>query len=228
MNSKPPSTAAVFGKKFSALLFDMDGTIISSIVATERVWGAWARRHGLDPVTFLPTIHGVRAFDTISRLGLPGVDAKHEAAEVAKAEIADVEGIVPIPGALAFLNSLPRERWAIVTSAPVELAKRRLEAAGMPLPSVLVTGRDVTRGKPNPAGYLLAAEKLGVRATDCLVFEDVTAGILAGEAAGADLLVVTATHAHPLETAHPTIADYENIEARIGEDGWISLAERAG
>mgnify|MGYP003495085704 CR=1 FL=1 len=64
---------SIFDKSFDAFLFDMDGTILNSIAAAERIWGAWAERHGLDAATFLPTIHGVRGEETIARLGLPGV-----------------------------------------------------------------------------------------------------------------------------------------------------------
>ncbi|TKB82735.1 MAG: HAD family hydrolase, partial [Mesorhizobium sp.] len=67
------------GRKFAAFLFDMDGTILNSIAAAERVWAAWAHRQGLDVAAFLPTIHGVRAIETIGRLALPGVDPAREA-----------------------------------------------------------------------------------------------------------------------------------------------------
>ncbi len=84
-----------FGKSFDAFLFDMDGTILSSIEATERVWAEWAKQHGIDPVTFLPTIHGVRAVETVRRLALPGVDPVREAKILMQAEMADLEGIAP-------------------------------------------------------------------------------------------------------------------------------------
>ena len=89
------------------------------------------------------------------------------------------------------------------------LAHRRLAAAGIPLPTVIVTADDVTRGKPAPDGYRLGAERLGFDPADCLVFEDVPAGILAGEGAGAHVLVMTATHHHPIETGHPTLQDLD-------------------
>jgi hypothetical protein len=60
------SENAFFDRTFGAMLFDMDGTIINSIAAAERVWTAWAERHGLDVAAFLPTIHGVRAIETIT------------------------------------------------------------------------------------------------------------------------------------------------------------------
>ena len=220
-----PETPASHGR-YRAFLFDMDGTILNSIPAAERIWGAWALKHGLDVAAFLPTIHGARAIDTITRLGLPGVDALAQAEWITAAEIDDVEGIVEIAGALAFLTSLPEARWAIVTSAPKALALRRLRAAGLPVPPVMVTSEDVAIGKPNPGCYLLAAQRLGVAAADCLIFEDATVGILAAEAAGAKLMVVTTTHAHPVSTPHPTIPGYEAIVATVDEDGLLFIGER--
>ena len=217
------SRTRLFDKSFSAFLFDMDGTVINSIPATERVWSAWARRHGLDVATFLPTMHGKRGIDTIRQLALPGVDAEAEARAIERAEIEDVDGVVAIAGAQRFLAALPAGRWGIVTSAPVALAKRRLSAAGLPLPQVIVTAEDVERGKPAPDGYRLGAERLGFAAADCLVFEDVPAGILAGESAGASVVVMTATHAHAFETGHPTLSGYEGVEAEAGADGRLSL-----
>jgi sugar-phosphatase len=210
---------AVFDRAFGAFLFDMDGTVLNSIAAAERIWAAWAVRHGVDVETFLPTIHGVRAIDTITRLNLPGVDAEAQAAFITEAEIADVEGIVEIPGAAALLNGLPKDRWAMVTSAPRDLALRRMAAAGIPEPAVMITAEDVQAGKPDPAGYLLAAKRLGLEPRDCLIFEDATVGIQAAEAAGAPLMIITTTHQHPLETAHATLASYADIRVAVDSNG---------
>jgi sugar-phosphatase len=221
------SARPVFDRSFSAFLFDMDGTIINSIPATERVWTRWAQKHGLDVATFLPTMHGVRGIDTITRLGLPGVDTVAEAKEVEMAEMEDLDGVVPIPGAIAFLSSLPAGRWGIVTSAPVALARRRLAAAGVPLPEVIVTAEDVTKGKPAPDGYRLGAQRLGFDPADCLVFEDAPAGILAGEGAGAHVVVMTATHHHPIETSHPLLASYEGVAIDQAADSRMRLIRTA-
>ncbi|TWC17581.1 sugar-phosphatase [Pseudomonas sp. SJZ085] len=217
MSVKHSSTA------YKAFLFDMDGTLLNSIAAAERIWTRWALRHGVDVATFLPTIHGVRAIDTIARQHLPGVNAQAEAEQITREEIEDVEGVVPVPGVVAFLNGLPAERWAIVTSAPMALALRRMEAAGIPRPAVMVTAEDVNDGKPNPACYRLAAERLRVAAQDCLVFEDADAGIRAGEAAGADVMVVTATHVHPVDTVHPSIEDYLGLGVGLDASGRMRL-----
>lgn len=215
--------SAVFARRYRAFLFDMDGTLLNSIAAAERVWSIWAERHGLDVPAFLATIHGARAIDTITRQALPGVDPEVEAQWITEAEINDVEGVVAIPGAVAFLNSLPGDQWALVTSAPKELALRRLLAAGIAPPAVLVTAEDVAIGKPNPACYMLGAQRLGVPAQDCLVFEDATVGIRAGEAAGADVMVVTSTHHVPMVTEHPSIDSYEQLQVQRNADGLLSL-----
>jgi sugar-phosphatase len=205
----------------------MDGTLLNSIAAAERVWGIWAARHGLDVEAFLHTIHGARAIDTITRQALPGVDPQVEAQWITEAELDDVEGIVAVPGAVAFLASLPVDQWALVTSAPKALAVRRLQAAGIPVPAVLVTAEDVKTGKPDPACYVLGAQRLGVLVQDCLVFEDATVGIQAGEAAGADILVVTSTHLAPMVTAHACIEEYGALKALRGADGLLSLSRLA-
>lgn len=211
---------------FAAFLFDMDGTILTSIVAAERVWAAWARRHGLDVAAFLPTIHGVRAVETIRRQALPGIDVDAEVAAVTLAEMEDVGGVEAIAGAAAFLAALPPERWAIVTSASRELAARRLGAAGLPLPASMITAEDVEHGKPAPDCYLLAAERLGVPIADCLVFEDAPAGIAAAESAGARLIVISATHAHALSTHHAVVRDYDAIALQSGAPGSMSIRLR--
>jgi sugar-phosphatase len=216
----------VFNRAFGAFLFDMDGTVLNSIAAAERVWSAWAVRHGVDVERFLPTIHGARAIDTINRLNLPGVDAQAQALFIAQAEIDDVEGIIEIPGAQAFLNALPANRWAMVTSAPRDLALRRMAAAGICEPAVMITAEDVTAGKPDPAGYRLAARRLGLEVGDCLIFEDAAVGIQAAEAAGAALLIVTTTHQHPIETQHATMASYDALSVDVDADGKLRLKTR--
>lgn len=211
-------------RRIGALLFDMDGTVLSSIKSAERIWAAWAERHGLDVAAFLPTIHGIQSVETIRRLGLPGVDPVAEAAAITDAEILDVDGIDPIAGAASFIAALPPDRWAIVTSAPRRLAQARLTAAGIPLPGLLIAAEDVTRSKPAPDCFLLAAEKLGVQIADCLVLEDSPAGIAAGEAAGAAVMVITATHTHPATTPHPCVTDYTGLSVTVAADGAMILS----
>lgn len=209
-------------KPFAAFLFDMDGTLLNSVIAAERVWAKWAQKHGLDVDSFLPTIHGVRSIDTVRKQNIPGIDVQQEADAISQAEIEDVEGVAAIEGVADFLASLPADRWAVVTSAPLALAQARMKAAGLTLPDVVITAEDVTQGKPAPDGFLLAAQRLGVEPAQCLVFEDAPAGIAAGKAAGARVVVVTAAHLHPYEEQDWTLPNYLGLKVSV-ENGQLIL-----
>ncbi|MDI6028770.1 HAD-IA family hydrolase [Corticibacterium sp. UT-5YL-CI-8] len=210
-------------RPIDAVLLDMDGTILNSIKAAERIWAAWAVRHGIDVEAFLPTIHGVQSVDTIRRANIAGVDPVAEAAAITQAEIEEVEGIEEIAGAAAFLAALPAARWGIVTAAPRALALHRIEAAGLPVPPLLIAAEDVACGKPAPDCFHLAAERLGTKTDKCLVIEDSAAGIAAAVSAGAMVLVVTATHHTPTETGHPAIVDYDDLTLERLPDGSLSI-----
>lgn len=194
---------------FEGWLFDMDGTLLTSIPSVERVWSDWARRHGIEVDSFLKRIHGIQAVEVVRR-ERPELDAQAEAEQLAQAELEDMDGTQAIAGAAAFLSSLPQGRWVIVTSAHRRLALARLKAVGLPLPKVLICAEDVPRGKPAPDGFLLGAERLGVDPARCVVFEDSAAGIAAGKAAGATVIVVDAMHQDIRADDHLVIRDYHD------------------
>ena len=207
-----PAQPTVFGPiSARGFLFDMDGTLLDSTAPMLRVWGNWCQRRGVNAATFIPTIHGLRASESIGALKLPGIDPQVEAQWIEKMEVEDVDGVVPIGGVLALLEALPRESWAIVTSAPIRLARARLAAAGIPLADIMVVGEDVRRGKPDPACFLLGAERLGLTAKDCIAFEDAPAGIASAEAAGARVVVITATHHQPHQGPQQRLHDYHGV-----------------
>jgi len=174
------------------ILFDLDGVLADSTPAVERVWHGWAVEHGFVPEDVVRRAHGRPSITTIREL-LPEGDHEKENREVERREIADIDGVVPLPGALTLLRSLPENAWTIVTSCTRALARVRITAAGLPMPKLLVTSTDVLRGKPDPEPYLKGAEFLGLAAKDCLVVEDAPAGIRAGKAAGARVLGVRTT-----------------------------------
>jgi sugar-phosphatase len=176
----------------AALLFDLDGVLIDSTPAVTRVWRGWAIEHGFDPEEVVARAHGRPSISTV-RDYLPGSDYQAENRKIESREISDLAGIVPLPGTLDLLASLPPDRWTIVTSCTRALAQVRIRAGGLPLPRALITCDEVTHGKPNPEPYLRGAELLGFPADQCLVFEDVPAGVRAGKAAGARVIAFTTT-----------------------------------
>lgn len=214
---------SLYEQKFNALLFDMDGTLLNSTAVIERIWGQWAGKYGLDVPSFLSTVHGKQAVTTITELKLPGVDPIAEAADITAAEVTDIEGVCEVGGAQAFLAKLDPTRWAVVTSAPIELAKRRMQAAGIPLPSVLISAEDVETGKPSPEGFLLAARRLGVAPNTCLAIEDSQAGIASAEAAGCTVLVINETHKDKQDSEHTAVVNFTMLQPIADDKGYITI-----
>lgn len=187
------STGAPTQLAADALLFDLDGVLVDSTANVERHWRDWATSNGLDVERILSVVHGRRAIDSI-REQAPHLDAERELAKLVEAEMRDTSGILVFPGAAALLASIPRGRWAIVTSGTHGVASARLRAAALPIPDVLVTADRVKRGKPDPEGYLAAAEALGMAAAGCIVVEDAPAGVEAARRAGMRCVAITTTH----------------------------------
>lgn len=198
-----------------AILFDMDGTLVDSTAIVEKTWGRFADQHQIPIGEILATSHGVKAIDSIKRYA-PDIDADAAAADLAAFEITQTDGIVEIPGAAEFTRMLPPGAFALVTSAPRELAMMRLELCSIEVPRVVVAAEDVSSGKPHPEPYLSGAEQLGVSAADCIVFEDAPAGILAGLAAGMRVVVVGDSDDEAAKGL-PRISDYSSLTVR--DDG---------
>jgi sugar-phosphatase len=170
---------------FEAVLFDMDGTLVDSDAAVERAWRTWAAEHDVDPSAALAISPGQPAAQTVQAL-LP--EADHAAVAIAAArqlalQYDDLADVAATPGAIELLARITVP-WAVVTSADRRLADARLRVSGI-RPPLLVTAEDVPAGKPDPAGYLIAAARLGADPRRCLVVEDSAAGLEAGRAAGA-------------------------------------------
>jgi mannitol-1-/sugar-/sorbitol-6-phosphatase len=195
----------------SAVLFDLDGVLVESREATERVWVDWAVENGIDEAALRSAMHGVRSADVIRALR-PDLDAVVESEELERRQAEDVDGLRAIPGALGALRALKRDRVAVVTSGTRSLALARLAAVGIEPPAVMVFADDVARGKPDPEGYLKAARRLGTDPAEALVVEDAPPGIEAAKAAGAATVGVTSTHAREeLAAADVVIGSLEEL-----------------
>ena len=185
-------TSKVIQVTCKALLFDMDGVLIDSTPAVARVWRRWAIEHGFEPESTIRMAHGRPSIATLRDL-LPDADHEAENREVERREIEDTEGVVALPGSRELLLELPNDRWAVVTSATRPLAEARLRVAGLPIPKFFLTSNDIVHGKPDPEPYIKGANLLGLSAADCLVVEDVPAGIRSGKGAGARVIAFTTT-----------------------------------
>ncbi|MFC9248084.1 HAD-IA family hydrolase [Streptomyces sp. NPDC057136] len=207
----------------SALLLDMDGTLVNSDAVVERCWSRWALKQGLDPVAVLKVVHGRQGYATMAVL-LPERSMEQNYAEnreLLAEETADVDGVAPIDGAPAFMASLAGLPHALVTSADEALAQARMTAAALPMPGIRVTAEQVGASKPDPEGFLKGAAELGFEAADCVVFEDSEAGITAGRAAGMRVVGVGPRAAALSPDAH--VRDLSQIRVEAAADGSIRL-----
>ncbi|WP_446038433.1 HAD-IA family hydrolase [Streptomyces sp. SID1121] len=205
------------------LLLDMDGTLVNSDAVVERWWRRWAVEHGLDPDEALKVVHGRQGHATMAVL-LPDRPVEQNLADnrvMLAQETADTDGVVPVPGAPAFLASLAGLPHALVTSADETLATTRMKAAALPLPALRVTAESVTSSKPHPEGFLKGAAALGLAPADCVAFEDSEAGITAALAAGMRVVGIGPRALPHSPTAH--VEDLTHVRAEALPDGGIRL-----
>ncbi|TXS54957.1 HAD-IA family hydrolase [Streptomyces sp. t39] len=217
MQATPPVLTA------RAVLLDMDGTIVNSDAVVERCWRAWAVRQGLDPAEVLKVVHGRQGHATMAILlpDRPAAENHADNRELLAQETADVEGVVPVGGAPAFMRALAGLPHALVTSADSALATARMNAAGLPMPAVRVTAESVGASKPDPEGFLKGAAELGHAPADCVAFEDSEAGIAAARAAGMRVVGVgprAAAHGPDLH-----VMDLNGLVVTARADGTIAL-----
>ena len=204
-----------------AILFDMDGVLIDSAPAVERVWRVWALAHGFDPARVVAQAHGRRSIETI-RAVAPTMDAEKENIVVEQMEIEDKDGVTALPGAAELLGQLPDDRFAIVTSATRPLAVARLGYAGLRVPRYMITADDVINGKPSPEPYLKGAALLGVGANDCLVFEDTPAGIASARASGMQAVALQTTYpAQDLQAADVIVTSLADVKAELSDEAIV-------
>jgi sugar-phosphatase len=207
-----------------AVLFDLDGVLVESRASVERQWALWADEHGVDMDRIRERMHGVRGAEVVAAVA-PGLDAEAEAALIDRAQAVDLDGVAALDGAAELVDAVPL--WTVVTSGRWELASARLGHAGIPVPDSMVCAEDVTQGKPDPEGYLLAAQRLGVPPEDCVVIEDAPPGVAAARAAGIRVVGVTTTHfSGELPGADVVTASLKGVRAVPG--GLEVLAEGLG
>jgi mannitol-1-/sugar-/sorbitol-6-phosphatase len=207
-----------------AIVFDKDGVLLDTMAMIRETWTGWALARGLDPDEVLASIH-MTGYELLARF-VPTADPAAEFGWIGARQAALEPSIAAFAGAAGLISSLPRDAWAVVTSARREVSIRHLGIAGLPVPDVLIAAEDTPRGKPDPAGYRLAAERLGVRANECVVVEDAPAGVRAARDAGMSVVAVTTTHtADELREAGAIIESLTQLEVAVA-DGDLAVRIR--
>jgi mannitol-1-/sugar-/sorbitol-6-phosphatase len=206
-----------------AMVFDLDGVLVDTMPSIRAAWTRWAVERNLAPAEVLASIHmtGVE----LVRHFAPDVDPHEEVRRISAGQRRTESRLDRFEGSLELLERLPLQSWGIVTSARLEPAMRHLTMAGLPAPRVLITAEQTPRGKPDPAGYLLAAARLGVATGDCVVIEDSPGGVKAARSAGMRALGVTNTHEPvDLHEATAVIASLTDLEVTVHQSGTITVA----
>lgn len=201
------------------ILFDMDGVLINSIGSVVRCWQRWAAMYDVPDAAHYEVPHGTRAIDIVKLLR-PDIDPQEGLRVIEDLEMEDMADLTVLPGVKTLLESLPPERWAIVTSATRRLLLGRLAEAGLPVPERIISGDMVERGKPDPEPYRRGAELLGFRPEECVVVEDAPSGVGAGIAAGCRVLGVLGTHSlDELDAASWVVSSLEELVVTVRVDG---------
>ena len=207
----------------AALLLDLDGTLVDSEPLHRRGYRAFLDARGWD-VPDLSVFTGRRAEDVVATE--PGPWEGHDPDALLAEVITHVpdEAAVAVPGSRDLLLAARAVgvRLAVVTSAkPAWVERSLVESLGLSLAAVdlVVTALDVVDGKPDPAGYVLAADRLGVDAALTIAVEDSPAGVLAALGAGVGHVVgITTTHGSALledAGAHATVPDLRPVVERV-------------
>ncbi len=175
----------------AAILADLDGTLVDSVASSERAWGAFARRRGLDEEETHRFAMGRPTRETVALL-VPEGERDAEQAQIDRDEVDDADTVTAYPGAAELLaGPIP---IAVVTSGSTELATARLRGAGLEPPAVLITADRIERGKPDPEPFLLGARELDVVPSHCLALEDAPSGIESARAAGIPVVAFRTSH----------------------------------
>ncbi|MFL5282551.1 MAG: HAD-IA family hydrolase [Rhodopila sp.] len=218
-------------RTFAAAIFDVDGVLLDS--PHEQAWRD-ALPGFADPARFTTALYQAHvagkprlkgALAALRALGVPDAEEHAEAYAERKQHLlqapTDHVAAAPYPDGLRLLEALAALRWPLAAASSSKNANTMMQEvslpSGQPLPEAFtanVCGREVSRGKPDPTLFLLAAFELGVPPPQCLVIEDAPSGIAAAVAAGMGAIGV-ARHADRLELqaagAHLVVANLDDV-----------------
>lgn len=205
------------------VLFDMDGTLVHSAPALIKAWTQWAIEHDVTAEQ-LADRHGTPTAEIVADLFSPA-DVPAALARINQLEETVLDGVEPLPGAVESLHALRDVPTAIVTSSTAEVCRRRLRAAGIELPDVIISYDDVERGKPAPDPFLAGARRLGLAPGRCLAVEDATLGLASAREAGCVTLGLRTQEDHPDDAADLVVDDLAQVIWQVTE-GRIRVQSR--
>lgn len=203
-------------KDKKAVIFDLDGTLVDSMWMWKAIDVEYLGRFGIPvPETLQKDISGMSFSETAEyfkeTFHIPDSLEEIKAAWNEMAMYKYTHEVPMKPGAREFLSRLKERgiRTGIATSNSKELARAVVEAQGIAeLLDEIHTSCEVAKGKPAPDIYLLVAECLHVEPKDCLVFEDIPEGILAGKNAGMQVCAIEDAFSLPMTEEKKKLADY--------------------
>ncbi len=203
-------------------IFDMDGVIIDSTPMHNRAWEVYLERQGRDPSQVQRRMHGLRNDDIVRDFFGGGLELHHVLEHGAAKERLYREMMAPvleqhlIPGIRQILDGLSGSPMAVASNAEPANIDFVLEGAGIRDRFLrVVDGHFVERPKPDPEIYLRAAEFIGLKPENCVIFEDSIPGIQAALASGARVVALTTTlpyfegaHLHAKDFLDPNLAEW--------------------
>jgi hypothetical protein len=206
----------------SAVIFDMDGTLVASTELDFLAWQKLFKEYGVN-ITFqqyYPLI-GMKSADMVLHfLNLDGLKANYALTKKMEYfdELLDIKGINVFPNTEDVLKFFKEKSipLALATSSRKRKMKRvMLDTGFVNYFDAFVTGEEVINGKPHPDMFLLAAQRLSVDPSNCLVFEDAINGVIAAKSAGMKCVAVTNTHPESdLSIADLVINNFSQVTER--------------
>lgn len=192
------------------LLIDLDGTLVDSRQAIAEAWSNWARQYGISDDAVRAALGGTSS-DTLAKL-VTATQLSEALSLITKLELETSIDVKASPGASEFISSIPPNKWSLVTSSRMTVARARMARAGLPLPRIVVCSDDYSRGKPDPEPYLVAIKRVGLRSTDLLAIEDSTIGITSAKSAQLRVIATAAcSDSRDLEQASSIVSDLSKV-----------------
>jgi len=188
------SPKEVVGSMAEAVIFDMDGVISDTQDFHAKVEGELLKEYGVDmPAEGITTKYVGYSDDefyetVLKEHGITRVGIEEATKEIWKRKFAAAKGnITPIPGAIELIGALKDSgfKLAIASASIPEFVETVVTELGIADSFDAITSSvEVENGKPEPDPFLLAANKMGAKPSDCVVIEDGRDGMVAAKKAG--------------------------------------------